>query len=258
MTKKIRVIFEDEQLLVLDKPAGLISTESETTSQQITLSQILTDDFGINLERGGLVHRLDKDTSGIILAARNYETLQFLQDQFRNREVRKEYIALVHGFTKDHFQISGAIARNPKSPERFIVLDDFGKIAETEFQMVEKLIFKSNFLEQFLEQFSKIQIKKIHTSGYGQFSLIKAYPKTGRTHQIRVHLKYLNHSIVSDDKYGGRKTIRLDRRWCPRQFLHASVISFLHPNHKQVEFKSKVSDDLLEVLDKLSRYDRVR
>ena len=247
VSDKCKVIFEDQNLLVIDKPPGLVVTPSETQTKE-TLSDILIKDFGINLERGGVVHRLDKDTSGLILAAKTASTLENLQSQFKERKIKKEYIALVHGLMEASGRIDKAIGRNPGDREKFTVLDK-GKEAVTEYELLKKLQMPDDKLQIIFDDFNKIQIRKLLTARYSLFTLISCRPLTGRTHQIRVHLKYIGHPIAADEKYSGRKMVRLDKRWVRRQFLHASRLGFSHPLSGQwVEFESKLPEDLEEAL----------
>lgn len=249
----INIIYQDECLLVIDKPPGLVSTPADSVLGVKTLADILEGDFGVELDRGGLVHRLDKDTSGIVLAAKTKEVFENLQAQFASRDVKKEYTALTHGFTPEEVEVSGAISRNPGNREKFIVLEG-GKEASTSFKRVEKLEMSDEVKDQIFTGFNKIQKRKLERNNYGEFSLLKCFPKTGRTHQIRVHLKHINFPIVGDEKYAGRKTSRLDNRWCKRQFLHASKIEFTHPNTgKRISFESPLPEDLKEALGYLEQ-----
>jgi 23S rRNA pseudouridine1911/1915/1917 synthase len=257
----INIIYQDDSLIVIDKPPGLVSTPSDTQTDP-TLADILKNELGVSLERGGLVHRLDKDTSGLILAAKTPESFENLQSQFGEREVKKEYLALVHGFTPEKGEVKGAIARNPGDREKFIVMEDLemgfdkAREASTEYKVEERLQLTEDRLQEIFEGFSKIQFKKLNNAHYNLFTLLRCFPKTGRTHQIRVHLKYLGHSIVGDAKYGGRKTVRLDHRWCARQFLHAAKISFKHPKSgKQMIFESPLPEDLTQALSCLTLSD---
>jgi 23S rRNA pseudouridine1911/1915/1917 synthase len=237
------VIFEDESLLVLDKPPGLVVDNSETQKTD-TLEEWLKE-RGITLERGGIVHRLDKDTSGLILVAKTEAVLENLQNQFSERVVKKEYLALVHGEIKEPGVIEGNIGRNPDHREKFTVLDTGGREAVTEYAPERNFLINEERLKEIFPDFNKIQMRKLSTINYQTLTLVRCFPKTGRTHQIRVHLKHIGFPIVSDEKYVGRKMYRLDHRWCPRQFLHAAKISFKHPvSDEPMEFESKLPQDL--------------
>lgn len=251
---KLKVLFEDDQILVLDKAAGIVVTPADTIQDE-TISDILISDFKINLDRGGIVHRLDKDTSGVLIVAKTQEALENLQAQFKERVVKKQYIALAHGTLEKEEVVGGSIARNPGDREKFIVVDSYedSKEAETRFVPDKKLEMKQEKLEEIFEGFNKIQMRKINSSNYQYFTLINCFPLTGRTHQIRVHLKHIGFPIVSDEKYGGRKTVRLDRRWCPRQFLHAAKLEINHPNSgERMSFESPLPSDLAQALSVLS------
>ncbi len=246
-----KIIYQDDYLLVLDKPPGLVVDTAETVKQE-TLEDILKRDFNIQIVRGGIVHRLDKDTSGIILVAKTEKALENLQAQFKERITKKEYLALVHGLVTESGVVEGSIGRNPGNREKFIVLEE-GKEAVTEYEPVERLQLTGERLQEIFPDFNKIQMRKLEKQRYGEFTLLRCKPKTGRTHQIRVHLKYINHPIVADEKYAGRKTYRLDKRWCPRMFLHAQKIGFEHPaTGEWMELESSLPEDLKKVLNVLS------
>ncbi|MBI2021610.1 RluA family pseudouridine synthase [Candidatus Daviesbacteria bacterium] len=248
--QSIRVVFEDKSLLIIEKPSGLIVTPTETSTDE-TVAEVVQKQFGINLDRGGIVHRLDKDTSGLLIIAKTVQSLENLQAQFKKRVVKKEYLALVHGFLEKAGKVVGAIARNPKNREKFIVSGG-GREAETEYEPIDKFQIPNDKLQIIFADFNKIQMRKLERTDYGKFTLLRCFPLTGRTHQIRVHLKYIGFPIVADEKYGGRKTARLDRRWCPRQFLHASRIEFNHPvSGKRMTFESPLPEDLMKALKML-------
>lgn len=235
------ILFEDAVVLVVDKPAGLVVNRAESvkeptlqdwliSSQRTAHSEQLETDF---VKRNGIVHRIDKETSGVLLIAKTPEAFIELQRQFKEREIEKTYIALVHGkFEREQGIINASVGRLPWNRERFGILPG-GREAETRYKV--KQVFA-----------------RLSKSDKGQteyFSLVEFYPKTGRTHQIRVHAKYLHHALVSDTFYAGRKTSRRDREWCPRLFLHAAKISFTHPEtKKRVTVESLLPDDLQKVL----------
>lgn len=246
-----KIIYSDNDLLVIDKPPGLVVDPAETVKEE-TLADILQKDFNIQLPRGGIVHRLDKDTSGVILVAKTIEALENLQNQFKERQTKKEYLALVHGEVVKPGVVEGSIGRNPGNREKFIVLEG-GKEAVTEYEPIKSLQLPVFSLQQIFSDFNKIQMRKLERQNYGEFTLVQCRPKTGRTHQIRVHLKYTGYPIVADEKYAGRKTYRLDKRWCPRIFLHAAKIGFRHPvTNGWVEFESPLPEDLKKALNCLA------
>lgn len=245
----IKVVFEDDSLLILDKPPGLVVDRSQTQKED-TLEDWLAD-RGNNLARHGIVHRLDKDTSGIILVAKTQQALKSLQEQFKSRAVKKEYMALVHGTISGSGRVEGSIGRNPQKREKFSVILD-GKEAVTEYEPIEKFQIPNDKFQIIFNDFNKIQMRKLERQKYGQFTLLRCRPKTGRIHQIRVHLKYIGHPIVSDETYVGRKMYRLDNRWCPRQFLHAAKLEFRHPDSGEwMQFESKLPEDLKKVIEVL-------
>lgn len=229
-----KVIFEDSELFVLEKPAGWIVNEAQTTKDQKVVQEWLRGrSYPLSQEttkRSGIVHRLDKETSGILLVAKTDEAFENLQRQFKERKIEKTYTALAHGRVEPkEGNIEVPVGRLPWRRDRFGVLPG-GRESKTSYKVI-------GYFRKDGEDFSLIEVK----------------PKTGRTHQIRIHLKYLGHPVVSDDFYAGRKTARRDRTWCPRLFLHAGGIEFIHPKKaKKVSFKSSLPLDLGEVLEKLS------
>ena len=231
-----KIIFEDDDILVLDKPAGWIVNDASTTCKQPTVQNWLVMNFDFPLFenrefRSGIVHRIDKETSGILLVAKNKKAYEDLQEQFKTRKVQKIYTALVHGKVEPgEGKIEVPLGRLPWRRERFGILPG-GRESSTEYKVL-------NF-------FSKDR---------DGFSLLEISPKTGRTHQIRVHFKYFGHPIVADEFYAGRKTSRKDRLWCPRLFLHATRILFQHPlTKKQVILKSYLPQDLQKSLKSLNK-----
>ena len=182
------------------------------------------------LSRGGVVHRLDKETSGLLLIAKNPQSFSNLQKQFKQREVKKVYLALVHGEVRpEKGEISASVGRLPYNRIRFGVIAG-GREATTDYEVIN-----------------------YYRLGKEKFTYLRLNPKTGRTHQIRVHLKYINHPIFSDPLYGGRKVSRADRKLLPRLFLHASEISFLHPKNNQIiSLESPLPQELVNFLLTLS------
>lgn len=212
----------------------MVVNKAETVGKILTVQDWISKYFKIRGKgignRAGIIHRLDKDTSGILLVAKTQDSFANIQRQFKNREVEKKYLALVHGeVSPDESVIRGAISRNPFDKKKFGIFLG-GKEAETEYKT----------------------LKKYSAQKLGSFSLLELTPKTGRTHQIRVHLKFIGYPVVSDEKYTGRKTLRQDRRWCGRQFLHAAGIIFRHPKTgKKIEFSLGLPSDLKKALKTL-------
>lgn len=223
------IIFEDSDFFVVDKPSGWISNDASTTTTQPVIQTWVRENFDYPLKgdrkyRDGIVHRLDKETSGILLVAKTKDAFVGLQSQFKDRVVKKTYTALVHGRVEpEDGTVDQPVGRLPWRRDRFGVLPG-GRDAKTDYSVVSTHTDKTT--------------KEV-------YSLLKLSPKTGRTHQIRIHTKHIGHPIVSDTFYAGRKTSRKDRMWCPRLFLHAGGISFIHPKtKKQVSFESELPQDL--------------
>jgi 23S rRNA pseudouridine1911/1915/1917 synthase len=216
------VIYQDDELLVINKPAGLIVEDSHTHSQH-TLEQWLAQTS--QLDRSGMVHRLDKDTSGVMVVAKTVDAQEKLQQQFKDRQVAKEYQALVWGKAPEqHAIIDAPIARHPAKGFKYVAMAG-GRPAKTEFWLEQGYSFEQQLL-----------------------SLLRVKPYTGRTHQIRVHLAALNLPIVGDRIYGRRKD-----KTPIRQFLHAHHLSFTHPKTgESVHFSAPLPVDLQEFLNTLS------
>jgi len=181
-----------------------------------------------------MIHRLDKETSGVLVLAKNPEAFIKIQAQFKARTVSKKYLALVHGKVSPLVgDISAPIKRNPFNRFRFTVSVD-GRPSTTAYKVLDYY-----------------QNPKESNKSKKYYSLIEVLPKTGRTHQIRVHFSHLHNPVVADESYAGRKTSRADRNWCPRLFLHAKYLSFIHPViEKKLEFEVKLPDDLQQALEK--------
>ncbi|OGH23981.1 MAG: hypothetical protein A3J69_02565 [Candidatus Levybacteria bacterium RIFCSPHIGHO2_02_FULL_42_12] len=236
------IIFQDSDILIINKPFGLTVNRSDTTRDQPTLQNwaekhILqdtgkADDQGDFYQRGGIVHRLDKETSGVLVIAKTASAFENLQKQFKVRTVLKSYLALVHGVVEPKSStIRVPVGRLPWMRKRFGVLPG-GRESETYYEVIDTYQTKVGKKEQ--------------------LSFLRLLPKTGRTHQIRVHLKHIGYPVFSDLLYAGRKTARSDRKLLPRLFLHAFSLSFVHPTtNKQVLFESPLPDELANFLKKL-------
>lgn len=229
--EKPKIIFEDDSFFVVEKPSGWITNEADTTTTQPVVQTWIRENFDYPLKgdrelRDGIVHRLDKETSGLLLIAKTKEAFEKLQAEFKNREVSKTYTALLHGKVEPlEGRIEATVGRLPWRRDRFGVMAG-GRESVTEYKVI-----------------------KFYPGDRGGYSLTEFHPKTGRTHQIRIHAKHIGHAIVADEFYAGRKTARNDRKWCPRLFLHASGIKFIHPSSgKEVEFKSELPADLSQAL----------
>lgn len=193
---KPEIIYEDENVLVLDKPAGLLSMAKGGYCPEKTL-----EDFGL------LVHRLDRDTSGVVILAKDSKTQTFLRRQFQDRKAHKTYFAIVTGVPKlREARLNLPIMRDLKRPTTFRV-DPRGKASETFYKVLEE---------------------------DGVHSLLELKPTSGRTHQLRVHMKYLEHPIVGDPIYGVEKADRL--------YLHAGALEITLPGGKRQTFEAKLPD----------------
>jgi 23S rRNA pseudouridine1911/1915/1917 synthase len=258
----IEILFEDQDLAVINKPAGVIVNRSETVNEEtiqdwwqntlptfpVALTEAdrallppdFTESYGsaeeIFRERGGIVHRLDKETSGVLILAKNPGSLVKLLAEFRGRTLSKKYLCLVHGkFQIPEDTVTLPLARSPENRTKFAVASD-GRTAETRYQVQEyfprvdvpRVVKLAHQLQAAGHEIPKLFGKKIQQV-YQGFSLVACWPKTGRTHQIRVHMAHLKHPIIADEIYLGKKRYHFDGVWCPRLFLHATEITFPHP-----------------------------
>lgn len=228
----ISILFEDVDLLVINKPPGIVvnraeSVKGETIQDWADKKVLRSEDKNFN-DRSGTVHRLDKETSGILLIAKNPRIFEALQAQFKDRSVKKTYLALVHGdLVPPEGEIRAPVGRLPWNRERFGIVPG-GKEAVTKYKAVSS-------------QLSAHSKEKI--------TLVELYPETGRTHQIRVHMKYINHPLIGDYLYAGRKTSRNDREWAPRVMLHAWKIVLTHPTSGNVlAIESPIPDDMKRII----------
>ncbi len=241
-----RILFEDEEFFVINKPAGMTVNRSETTKNEETVQDWVKINFNFPLAnslalRNGLVHRLDKETSGILLIAKTAKTFEDLQKQFKERKIKKKYLALVHGRVEPSSGIiQASISRSPFNRKKFGVFLG-GREAKTNYK-----VKKHYRLDDTIN----------NDDNNNNYTFIELAPVTGRTHQIRVHLKFIGHPIVADEKYVGRKTLRKDLTWCPRLFLHAAFLSFSHPVSRQkITLDSELPSDLRLAMMKLKSDD---
>lgn len=240
-------IFEDETILVINKPAGVVVNRAESV-KDMTLQDWFEAEYPdtfLNLDkdseldtlfasRSGMVHRLDKDTSGIMIWAKSPEIMSALMLQFKERKVGKTYQALVYDALRPETgSISLPLARSSKNRKNFGVVVG-GKLTQTDFQV---------------ENYYKNRFGQIYT-------LVSLFPKTGRTHQLRVVLKHLKHPIVGDHQYVGKKRAKKDKAWCQRQFLHAKALKLTHPvTQTEQSWSADLSQDLIEVISSLEQVD---
>lgn len=223
MEEKAKIIYQDKDVLILNKKSGVVSTK-EGRNDKETLEDWLAYKFGKNdLPRQGIVHRLDKGTSGLMVVVKNTEARNRILEMFRNREIKKTYLALIEGDLSMDGEIKVPIARSKYTFGKFAVSEE-GKIAETSFRLLKKYNFDNK-----------------------TYSLIEINLKTGRTHQIRVHFSYLRWPLVGDLIYGGKALLGLSR-----PFLESIKIEFKHPLTKtELSFEGEMAADLKELLSKL-------
>ena len=239
------VVYEDDQLLVINKPAGMVvhpgcGNYHGTLVNAIAWHLRNNPAYDPNDPEVGLVHRIDKDTSGLLVAAKTPMAKTDLAAQFFKHETHRSYNALVWAnFTEEEGRIEGNIARDPHDRLRMCVFPSdsgIGKPAVTHWRVLER---------------------------FGYTTLVKCVLETGRTHQIRAHMKHIGHPLFSDDRYGGDQILRGERSasykafiqncfsLCPRQALHAKTLGFVHPVTKQqMDFNSEWPADLQSVIEK--------
>jgi len=242
----LNIVYEDKTLLVVNKPAGMVVHPGHGNYSG-TLTNALAHHFG-NLpknssERPGLVHRIDKGTSGLLVIAKTEVAMAHLAKQFFDKSSEREYLALVWGnVAKDEGTVGGYIGRNPKNRLQMMVFPkrDQGKDAVTHYKVVERL---------------------------GYITLVLCRLETGRTHQIRVHMKHIGHTLFNDERYGGDKILKGTTftkykqfvenafKILPRQALHAKTLGFEHPvSGKFMRFDSELPEDMANCIEKWRGY----
>lgn len=246
----INIVYEDDDIILVNKQPGLVVHPGFGNYDGTLLNAIayhLKDnkDFDANDSRLGLVHRIDKDTSGLLLIAKTEDAKQHLGKQFFEKTTKRRYYALVWGNVKENEgTITGDLARDPSDRMRFKVFPDgenpYAKFAITHFRVIER---------------------------FGYATLVECRLETGRTHQIRVHMKHIGHTLFNDERYGGNVILKGTTSAyyklfvkncfyaCPRQALHAKTLGFVHPRTKEyMHFESEIPEDLQKLIDMWREY----
>ncbi|MEO2058921.1 MULTISPECIES: RluA family pseudouridine synthase [Mesonia] len=242
------VVYEDDELLVVNKPAGMVVHPGHGNYSGTLINALVYHFENLpnnSSERPGLVHRIDKDTSGLLVVAKTENAMTHLTQQFFHKTSEREYVALVWGNVEDdEGTIEGNIGRNPKNRLQNIVFEgdeaENGKPAVTHYKVLER---------------------------FGYVTLVSCKLETGRTHQIRVHMKYIGHTLFNDERYGGEKILKgtsftkykqfVDNcfKVLPRQALHAKTLGFEHPTTKKwMSFNTDIPDDIQQCIEKWRNY----
>ncbi len=220
----LNIVYEDNDLLIVNKEKGMVVHPSVGHRDGTLVNALMFHSESLSsingVVRPGIVHRIDKDTSGLLIVAKNDKTHVKLSEMIAKKEVKRKYYALVHGVIKhDYGTIDAPIARNPRERKEMAIIDE-GKPSITHFRVVER---------------------------YAKYSLVECELETGRTHQIRVHMKYINHPLVGDPVYGQRKTLNTNG-----QMLHSKSLEFIHPTTKEfIEINTELPTYFEEILSKL-------
>ena len=244
------IVYEDDDLLVVNKPAGLVvhpghGNYSGTLVNALAYHFKDNPEYDVNDPRMGLVHRIDKDTSGLLVVAKTPDAKTSLGKQFFNKTTKRQYIALVWGtFDLENGTVEGNIGRSLKDRLQMTVFPegDMGKPAVTHYTVLEN---------------------------FAHVAMVRCQLETGRTHQIRVHMKHIGHPLFNDSRYGGDKVLRGTTSGkymqfvqncfeiCPRQALHAKTLGFVHPTtKKQMDFDSEIPMDMYNLFEKWREYSK--
>ncbi|MDG5492712.1 RluA family pseudouridine synthase [Psychroserpens sp. SPM9] len=242
------IVYEDDELLVINKPAGMVVHPGHGNYSGTLINALVFHFENLpnnSSERPGLVHRIDKDTSGLLVVAKTEQAMTHLSKQFFNKTSEREYVALVWGNVEaDEGTIEGHIGRHPKNRLQNTVFEgddaDKGKPAVTHYKVIERL---------------------------GYVTLVSCKLETGRTHQIRVHMKHIGHTLFNDERYGGERILKGTTfskykqfvencfKILPRQALHAKTLGFKHPKTgAQLSFDSPIPDDMQQCIEKWRHY----
>lgn len=246
----LNIVFEDEELMIINKPAGLVVHPGSGNYSGTLLNGVawylqhenpgITED---SLPRFGLVHRIDKNTSGLLVLAKTTRAMSQLAKQFYDHSVKRQYVALVWGdLKKDEGTIRAHVGRHQRFRKQFEAYPEgeYGKEAVTHYKVLER---------------------------FGYVTLVECVLETGRTHQIRVHMKHIGHPLFSDDYYGGDQIVKgtvfakykqfVENCFavCPRQALHAKTLGLIHPaSGKEIFFNSELPADMSEVIERWRKY----
>ena len=245
----LNIVYEDDSFVIVNKPAGMVVHPSYghytgTLINALAYKYIDLPIFNGFDARPGLVHRIDMNTSGLLVVAKSEQAKMHISKQFFYHTSHRRYVALVWGnFAEDSGRIEGNIGRDPRDRQRMAVFppgSETGKSAITHYQVLER---------------------------YGYTTLVECRLETGRTHQIRAHMKHIGHPLFADERYGGMEILRGERtasykayiqncmKICGRQALHAKTLGFVHPTtHEQMDFTSELADDMKELLEKWRKY----
>jgi len=234
------IIFEDEDILVINKPAGLLVHPGSGNPDGTLLNGLLAhNDAQSLLPRAGIVHRLDKMTSGLMVVAKTTNAYNSLVDQLKDHSVTRQYCAIVKGVLNKNNTIDMPIGRHKTKRTKMAVVVN-GKRAVTHFEIIEN---------------------------FKHYTTIKVNLETGRTHQIRVHMHYVGYQLLGDPVYGNHLRVEPNLevglkdvvRAFPRQALHAQLLTFIHPTSKKsMSFKCKLADDLSEIIEELRDFDNIK
>ena len=244
----LNIVYEDADLMVINKPPGLVvhpghGNYTGTLVNAISWHLKDTDSYDVKDPRLGLVHRIDKDTSGLLVIAKNPDAKTNLGQQFYNKTTKRKYRALVWGNVKENEgRIEGNIGRNPRDKMLMAVFPngESGKHAVTRYKVIER---------------------------FGYVTLVECSLETGRTHQIRVHMKHIGHTIFNDERYGGDEILKGNHHTkykqfikncfdiCPRQALHAKTLGFIHPKtREELYFDTDLPEDMKLLIEKWRNY----
>jgi 23S rRNA pseudouridine1911/1915/1917 synthase len=242
----LNIVYEDDDLLVVNKPAGMVVHPGHGNFTGTLLNGLIYhfENLPKNADnRPGLVHRIDKDTTGLLVIAKKEHAITKLAQQFADKTSTRKYLALVWGDVKDdEGTVEGNLGRNPKNRLQVVVFPegDQGKHAVTHYKVIER---------------------------FGYVTLLELQLETGRTHQIRAHMKYIGHTLFNDERYGGNKILKGTTftkykqfventfKVLPRQALHAKTLGFVHPSTNEfVEFNSEIPEDMQQAIERWRKY----